>query len=472
MAFKAIEHSMIDKILRVDFRVLNQDVIEDLVSLVRTIKQTSVEKVVLIIKPVEIVSRENDYLSRLDWSRRGQALTSLVESSSVPFIALIDGVITCELAELALSCLQITAVGDSRLNLCEGSVPYAPRWGALERLRRVLSDSDIKKIYTSYAQTSWSKYFSLIDILKVSSIEEEISKLNKEIWLNIPFKLCSYHLAPRPNDKNLYSYLETTAYLSTFEDEYFSKVKFLEPKKLESSLMKGEIQDNLDDFGNDFMDIDNYPITERKVLERKSRIEEVEKIISYPDMGIKGRCIELGSGYGYFSMLLSKKSEVDEAIAFDISVAELNRFGPFIVDLIKPDLAKLSYQIGDMNKLEDQYGTFDVVVFCASLHHSSDIPKSLEIAYKLLKRGGCCILHGEHYRPVFLSPKKLGAPIPETMLEFSQALTKVGFKAKVYKYALKGTRLYWLKKIIFETWPLNFFNGWIRVANYMVYGIK
>ena len=68
-----------------------------------------------------------------------------------------------------------------------------------------------------------------------------------------------------------------------------------------------------------------------------------------------------------------------------------------------------------MNTLEDEFGTYDTVIFCASLHHSSDIPLSLEIANKLLKTGGSLIIHGEHVRPVYFSVKKLDGDKPQTI---------------------------------------------------------
>ena len=99
------------------------------------------------------------------------------------------------------------------------------------------------------------------------------------------------------------------------------------------------------------------------------------------------------------------KKEVDEIIALDISAAEIYQLGPYMWELLKPNWKKLSFRIVDMNKLDEEYGTFDTVIFCASLHHSSNVKSSLKIANNLLKKGGSLIIHGEHYDQ-FLNQKK------------------------------------------------------------------
>lgn len=472
MSFKELEVTFKENYCLAKLEKLNENIISDLIALVRTIKQTSTNTVILHFTGNEILFEHDTYDRRLNWSKLGQTLTNLIDSSSVPFVALVENPISDEFSELATSCLKVFSAPEGKIEFSTNESIYAPRWGSLDRLKRHVSETDIKRIYTSDASKIWEKYLASLDIERATSFEECFTGATNFSQSGIAFKLSCYHLSPRPGNKNSHNYVETTSYLATFENEYFSNINYLPIEKFEESLMKGKITDSLDDFGNDFMDFKDYPTLEKKLLDRKSRLEEVQRIIDNPDMGIKGKCIELGSGYGYFAMLMSKKADVTEAVAFDISIAEITRFGPHIKEIIKPNYEKFTYKIGDMNKMDSEYGTYDSVIFCASLHHSSDIPKSLEIAYKILKPGGTCVLHGEHYKPVFLSPKPLGSPIPETMIEFKDAMRTAGFKPKVFKYALRGRRLYWLKKILFEVWPFNFFNGWFRVANYLVYGIK
>ena len=152
---------------------------------------------------------------------------------------------------------------------------------------------------------------------------------------------------------------------------------------------------------------------------------------------IHGKCIELGSGYGYFSCLASKKKEVSKVIALDISTAEIFQLGPFMWEYLKPEWNKLEYRIADMNNLSFKKNTFDTVIFCASLHHSSDILQSLKIANSLLKKGGSLIIHGEHYDPIFFKTKKRkNDSIPNTILDFKKLLFKSNFKPIIFRYML------------------------------------
>ena len=466
-----IELTFRNEIIILNFSTLDHQTVNELISIVRTVKQTNAEKVILNLSSKIIVPELQGYNERLNWSKQGQVLTSLISSSSIPFVTVLRDCVSGELAELASSCSFILALSSGRLDFNEGNI-YIPRWGVLDRINDVLSSFDVKKIYTSYSDKIWFEFINKLNIIQTAeeSLEDDLKSLTIE---NILFRLSSYHLSKKLGSKESLNYLESTNYVSSFEGNYFKSINYLPINQLESSLMIGKISENLDDFGNDFMNIDAYPNLEEKVLKRKNRIEEVTKIVNDKSLDIKGKCIELGSGYGYFSMILSKKSSVTEAVAFDISVAETNRFGPFIKELIQPNMDKITYKVGDFNKLSDEYGQYDTVIFCASLHHSSDIPKSLEIANKLLKKGGKVILHGEHYRPRFLGPKKKNRKgVPKTIPEFCQVLRTADFQPRVYRYALSGKRLYALKKFLFEQYPFKYINGWFKVANYLMYGIK
>lgn len=455
----------------ITFSLLNEQTVNELISIARTAKQANPKKVLLNLSSKIEIYKPQSYVDRLNWSRQGQVLTSLVASSSVPFVAIVNDQITGELSELATSCSFVFNIDGAKIIFSDNQI-YVPRWGVLDRVRDVLSIHDVRKIYTSQSNDVWS---SFIDELKVthSSIDKLKVDLEELVIDNILYRLTSYHSSKKLGDKQSLNFLESTNYVASFENHYYESINYLPLDQVESSLMVSKITNNLDDFGNDFMNIDMYPDYEKNVLDRKNRIEEVTKIVNDKSLDIKGKCIELGSGYGYFSMILSKKSSVTEAVAFDISVAETNRFGPFVKELIKPNMDKVTYKVGDFNKLSDEYGQYDTVIFCASLHHSSDIPKSLEIAYQLLKEGGKVILHGEHYRPRFFGPrKKNSAGVPNTIPEFSEVLENANFKPKVYRYALRGRRLYGLKKFIFEQYPFKLLNGWFKIANFLMYGVK
>ena len=116
---------------------------------------------------------------------------------------------------------------------------------------------------------------------------------------------------------------------------------------------------------------------------------------------------------------------------------------------------------------------FDTVIFCASLHHSSDIPQSLKTANSLLKSGGVVVLHGEHYDPVFFRPKyRSPSQIPHSILEFSKLLREAGFRPHVFRYATPARRFPWLKRLLFTVWPFKYVNGWFWFASFVMLGIK
>ena len=70
-----------------------------------------------------------------------------------------------------------------------------------------------------------------------------------------------------------------------------------------------------------------------------------------------------------------------------------------------------------MNNLSFKKNTFDTVIFCASLHHSSDILQSLKIANSL-KKGGSLIIHGSIMTQYFLRLKKGKIFDSNTILDF------------------------------------------------------
>ncbi|MCP4914395.1 MAG: methyltransferase [Oligoflexia bacterium] len=461
-----------DDSLFLSFETLDSVTVSELISIVRTIKQTNAKRMILNLNSSISIFSPTNFNDRLNWSKNGQILTTLISASPIPVIASIENEISGELAELAFSCLEIFTIDGGKIKLSKENEIFIPCWGSLDRLSKIMDRNNIKKVYSSLGTDIWNDFIDKKKIKAVdsSSFKKVISEIDFE---NALFSLSSYHFSKKIGDKNSLNFLETTTYLSSFESDYFERIKYIPLEQIEGSLMDGDIKNNIDDFGNDFMTIDSYPNLEEKVLKRKNRIEEVTRIVNDPSLDIKGKCIELGSGYGYFSMLLSKRKEVSDVVAFDISVAETNRFGPFVRSLINPDMSKITYKVGDFNKLSDEYGQYDVVVFCASLHHSSDIPKSLEIANKLLKKGGKVILHGEHYRPMFLGPnKKNSSGVPNTIKQFSRVLVDANFTPKVFRYALKGRRLYMLKKFLFEMYPFKLLNGWFKIANFLMYGIK
>ena len=104
----------------INFSKLNQQTVDELISIVRTVKQSNPKKVLLNLSDDTEIYEPLSYRERLDWSRQGQILTALVNSSSVPFVAIIKGHINAELSELATSCSFIMTVDDASINFGDG----------------------------------------------------------------------------------------------------------------------------------------------------------------------------------------------------------------------------------------------------------------------------------------------------------------------------------------------------------------
>lgn len=60
-------------------------------------------------------------------------------------------------------------------------------------------------------------------------------------------------------------------------------------------------------------------------MSKKRRLEEVDLLSRLRFAPIRGRCIELGAGGGYFSQVISRLPQVTEVAALDLST-DIDRF--------------------------------------------------------------------------------------------------------------------------------------------------
>ena len=61
-------------------------------------------------------------------------------------------------------------------------------------------------------------------------------------------------------------------------------------------------------------------------MSKKRRLEEVGLLSRQRLAPIRGRCIELGAGGGYFSQVVSRVPQVTEVVALDLSADMIDRF--------------------------------------------------------------------------------------------------------------------------------------------------
>ena len=470
---------------RVTLTTLSLDWIHSFSNFLRSIKITNIEVLVIDFhENLSIIKNEESVSDRLVWSKSGQLMTNLLENLPFPCVSVIRSKCFGEYVEIALACRSVWLGPKGDLDFAHGEVGDFTCFGSLKRFHAALGPSTrgilekeggVKKAWSSISDLRDIQRFQCLDKLFREVKKYPINLRKRSIALR---RMLAYECSQIPTTISSLDFLEATVYSSQPFLSELESITFMErpPSKVTAGPRKGEIalKTGMDDIGNDYMDFKYYPDWELHLLKRKSRLEEVRLLLEQSVAPIRGRCIELGSGYGYFSALVSKSSRVKEAIALDISAAEMFQLGPFMWEKLKPDWTKFSLRVSDMNKLDAEFGEYDTVIFCASLHHSGDIPMSLKVAERLLKKGGTLVIHGEHYDPVYFKPKRrrAGNKIPHTIPDFSLLLKQAGLKPKVFRYVLNGGRFPWLKRLLFTKKPLCYLNGWFRFHSFMMLASK
>ena len=413
----------------------------------RKLKQVDLDLLVLeFADDLKVEKIEQKPRDLLEWSKLGQRFCRFIEASPFQTLAVLGARASKFELEIALACDFI----DFNNSKWTAKTLENPCFGTSRRLNGISLGAALKN--------------------KLKSRQQLFAELERR--QRFARRLEKHAVAKHPLEVDKQDYVEAAVFAGqTYSEVFATKIAFGSDEGAPAEKLTE--QNMLDDLGNDYMDFSTYPDDEIRVLARKQRIREVELLLEQDHAKISGRCVELGSGYGYFSAIASKSARVSEIVGLDISTAEIYYLGPYMWDVLEPDWSKLSFVIGDMNEMSTKLGSFDTVIFCASLHHSGNIPRSLEQAAKLLRPGGSLIIHGEHYDPVFLGPKsRKGSTNLHTIPQFSKALKKVGLKPKVFRYVLPGGRRPALKRLLFTVWPFCLVNGWVRFSSYMMVAVK
>lgn len=444
------------------------------VDALRTIKTTDAHFIAIDLTPDEPVIGAS-VQAALDICKAGQRLARYLERSILPTVAIVSTQIGPQKSELALACSHIFIGPHGGLNPPRGTADDMPIFGTLNRLEAVAGFGASKLLED---QASWQNAVSQLEHsrnVKMFNDEAELEALLAAVRDAVDQtglmqrRLIAASELQSPETIPPADYLEASLLCSRMANDRFqSNVSFERTAWFGSS--SGPTLDKSDDY-NDHLKLSAYPDDEIKALERKSRLQEVALLLKQRKAPIRGRVIELGSGYGYFSALASRSPDVASVTGLDISTTELVHIGPLMWERLKPDWKKFNIRIADMNRLHGSEGLYDTVVFCASLHHSSDVAKSLAQANALLRYKGSLIIHGEHYLPRF-GHKKPSARTPQTIGQFKKALRAAGFKPKVFRYALSGGRHTWLRKMVFTVPPLCWINGLWRFHSFMILGVK
>jgi SAM-dependent methyltransferase len=459
---------------------LDQAELSRLIEVIRNLKLSNYSLVLMEFKCEggPVVNSHLGLQERIEWSKSGQVLTGLIENSGITFVALIEGHCYYEYAELALATHKVICNEGSKLKLAPNGVCYFPRWGSLKRIQRTQPiKTTVMQILRGENDLLFESIKSKINLVVVSKngLDAEISKVKDSQNVVSPqlVRLALVGLAGNPLDRDRLDYYETSFFVSQGSLLSDEKVSFLPQEELMSLGFETKL---VKDYADSQIDYDPYSSDpDHELIQTRNRrwFEEVECLMEQNLAPIHGHCLEIGSGPGWLSCMISKSKRVESVVAFDLSMVSIIRWGPAYWDAINPDWEKLSYRIGDiMNLPRDMVGKFDTVIFGASLHHIPDYKKALRHAYELLVPGGSLILQGEHYHTVLLSPKPRSTTMPDTPPAFCRAVRNAGFRPIVFRYALKGRRFPRFKKFVMTTWPFKYINGYVGIFQYMVLGVK
>jgi ubiquinone/menaquinone biosynthesis C-methylase UbiE/uncharacterized protein YbaR (Trm112 family) len=104
------------------------------------------------------------------------------------------------------------------------------------------------------------------------------------------------------------------------------------------------------------------------------------------------KILDIGAGCCWTTRMITKKGA--DAVALDISPAKYAGLGAADV-YFKKDRIYFERILGDMNNLPFREKSFDFVISCASLHHSSSLKKTYQEIYRVLKGNGSLLITNE-----------------------------------------------------------------------------
>lgn len=111
------------------------------------------------------------------------------------------------------------------------------------------------------------------------------------------------------------------------------------------------------------------------------------------------KIIDLGTGTGWLSIVLSKRQNVEKIYALDSSPNNLDVMLPAIAELMQGNLAKIQPILGLFTPIlvDDNY--FDVAVASSAVHHAPDLAELLTEVYRVIKPGGFFLMLNEQPIP-------------------------------------------------------------------------
>lgn len=146
------------------------------------------------------------------------------------------------------------------------------------------------------------------------------------------------------------------------------------------------------DFSEKLKKLDTDEIIKKTVYLDQERVSFMFNLIEkvYGNV-FRGNVLELGSGSGFLTAILSKNNQIKSISSLEIVEGYVKNIQPKIVEKYGHK-EKINFFTGSFNDLEEiKDNEYDLIFEYDSFHHSSDIQKTFHESFKKLKKGGSIV---------------------------------------------------------------------------------
>jgi ubiquinone/menaquinone biosynthesis C-methylase UbiE len=175
------------------------------------------------------------------------------------------------------------------------------------------------------------------------------------------------------------NWLSKKDYASIYTLDYWNNIS--EEKKKEWWIEDGNYKKCLD-----------Y-LTKNKLFDEYFEAENEIKKLNRKNLKV----VDLASGIGWISALLSKLIFIKYVYAIDISEHRIKKLFPHSIKMLNGKPEKIKRFIGSFYKTKFKKNSMDIIILSQSFHHAENPFELLSECKRILKPSGRIILIGEHY---------------------------------------------------------------------------
>lgn len=134
-------------------------------------------------------------------------------------------------------------------------------------------------------------------------------------------------------------------------------------------------------------------IIDEYVYIHSENVENTFNIIPKSSELIHGTGIDLGGGVGCISSTLAKRNNIDKIYCVELVEDAVKLCHPIVKqEILKEEKNKVISVVGDFDNLELENNSIDFAVSWDSMHHSTDLVKTLKECKRVLKKNGALII--------------------------------------------------------------------------------